>query len=209
MGAGNFYNSQASKIFAVSGSYEDEDGEMQQDELIWGDTRDNVMFELLAIDKDKSIDWEFVANNTLKLHDELRSYPATSIGEFYTGVHYAGTDFTITIIPKTIYGYHEGFNLDFDICVSNDQGDGEIWNDGIECGVDEDSMEYMFEEYEYQEPYMKGVLAMHGGRLIEELNNTISDGIERVEKIFEDFSDPLVLVCQASNGEAIYKRAEG
>ena len=206
MGTSNFYNKQASRIFAVTGSYEDEDGEMQEDEFIWEDTRSNVMYELLAIDKDKEIDWEFVRGDDVPV-EELRSYGATSIGQFYTGVHYAGTDFTITIIPKTVGAYYEGFNLDFDIRVDNDQGYGEIINDGVECGVSEDDMEYMFEEYEYQEPYMKGVLAMHKDRLIEKINDVISDGVERVEKAFSDFSDPRVLVCQASNGEAFYERA--
>ena len=207
MGTANFHSSQASRIFAVTGSYEDEDGEMREDEFIWEDTRSNVMYELLAIDKDKEVDWEFVAGDDYKIYDELRSFPSTSIGQFYTGVHYAGTDFTITIVPKTVSAYYDGFCLDFDICLSNDNGIDELINDGLECGVGDDDMEYMFEEYEYQNPYMKGVLVMHGDRLIAKINAVIEDGIERIEKVFSDFSDPLMLICQASNGEAFYERA--
>lgn len=206
MGTSNFHNSQASRVFAVATSYEDEETkEMVQNEMIWDDTRDNVMYELLGIDKDKEIDWEFVRGNDVDI-EELRSFPATSIGQFYTGVHYGGMDYTITIIPKTVSGYYEGFNLDFDIRVDNDQGYGEIINDGIEEGVSKDDIEYMFEEYEHQEPYMKGILALHGSKLIEKMNAVIADGVQRLEKVFTNYSDPLVVVAQFSNGETIYER---
>ena len=139
MGTCNFNNSQASRIFAVG-----EDN--NEDEFIWDDTRDNVSWELLEIDKDKAIDWEFVTGDKLDI-EELRSFPATSIGQLYSDISYGGMDFSITIIPKTVSGYYAGFNLDFDIMVTNDQGYGEITNDGVEEGVSKEDMEYMFEEY--------------------------------------------------------------
>ena len=207
MGTNNFCNDQASRIFAVSTSYEDEETkEWVEDEFIWDDTRDNVMYELIAIDKDKEVDWEFVKGNDVKV-EENRSYGATSIGQLYTSVHYGGMDFSITLIPKSVGAYYSGFNLDFDIRIDSDQGIGELVNDGVECGVNREDMEYMFEEYEYQEPYMKGIIAMHGDKLISKINDVIADGVERLEKVFADFSDPLIKVGQFSNGEAVYERA--
>ena len=201
MGTSNFHSIQASKIFAITKEYANEFGDN-----VWSDTRSNIVYELLAIDKDKEIDWEFVEGDDYKLEDELRSFPATSIGQFYTGVHYGGMDFTITLIPKTVSGYYEGFNLDFEIRIDNDQGYGEIYNDGIEEGVDADDIEYMFEEYEYQEQYMKGIIAMHKDVLIDKLNYKIDEGVQRLEKVFTNNSEQYGVVAQFSNGETIYER---
>lgn len=194
MGTSNFHSRQVSQIFAVETSYFDEEiDDFVQDEWIWEDTRNNIIFDLDKIDKDKSItqtiDWQFVSNNDVKLEDELRSFPATSIGEMYTGVHYGGTDWTITLVPKTVSGYYSGFCLDFEICVSNDQGYGEIWNDGVEQGVSEDDMQYMFEEYEYQEPHMKGMLVIHGSGIIKAINIAILQGVNLLEDIFAGHSN--------------------
>ncbi len=206
MSTNNFCSDQSSKIFAVEESYEDENGEMIQDEFVWDDTRDNTVYELQSMDKNKEIDWQFTYGSDFKV-EENRSYGATSIGQMWSSVSYGGMDFVITIIPKTVGAYYSGFNLDFDIKIKNEQGYGEIINDGIEEGVDRDDMEYMFEEYEYRETYMKGIIAMHGDMLIKLVNEKIADGVERLEKIFEMFSSPLVKMGQFSNGEAVYERA--
>ena len=190
MGTSNFHNGQASRIFAID----------TDDEFAWNDTRDNVMYELLEIDKNKSIDWEFVRGDDVPLDDELRSFPATSIGQMYSSVHYGGMDYTITLIPKTVGGYYSGFNLDFEIRIDNDQGYGELINDGIEYGVSKDDMEYMFEEYEYQEPLL------HGDTVIEKLNDKILDGVTRLEKVFAMYSDQLNVVARFSNGEVMYEK---
>ena len=54
MGTSNFHSRQASKIFAITEEYANEFGDN-----VWSDTRSNIVYELLAIDKDKGIDWEF------------------------------------------------------------------------------------------------------------------------------------------------------
>ncbi len=205
MGTNNFHNTRASKIYAVSERYEDEDGEMVNDEFVWENTRDNVHYALMAIDKDKTNYWQYVGDKDINLGETLRSFDATSIGEFYSDMSYAGVYFRVVLIPKTVAGYYEGFNLDFEISVLDDYGETDT--DELECGVTKEEMNDVFSEYIYRDPYMAGMLSIHGDRLIEKLNDLISDGVKRLEEVFENFSDSLVKVAQFSNGEAIYEKA--
>jgi len=181
MGTSNFNNDNARKIYSIT----------TEDEFIWQDTRDNIASELEAIFGDN-----WYQSDTITI-EELRSYPATSIGAIEQYVTIGNHTFTIEIISKIVSGYYEGFSLDYDIKISSDF-----------CSyTTNETVEEAINDFIY-ELEIEGEVDEAKKRWTHQLNLELEDIIEKVEKVYQDNSDPLVAVATFSNGETIYQKAE-
>lgn len=187
MGTGNFCQYDAKKIYAI----DDRD-----DEFIWSDTRMNVSCELETKAKELRRYWS--ENDSLRI-ERLRSHDATSIGEYGDYFTYYGVEWHIGLIVKTVSGYYEGFSLDYDITITSDISNTEYTNE------DDWVMDIITFDSDCL-PY-KGLFLANTDktkRKIKEMIDTLQD---EVETIFEEYSTPLIMVAQFSNGEAVYKTA--
>jgi hypothetical protein len=174
----------------------------QPDDFDWEYVRSNIINDLKAIDKDKSNDWEFSEENDIKLNEELRSYPATSIGWFYQYIEHGGLKLTLTLIPKTVSGYADGFCLDFELQLEDEyNSEPYTYNE-----ADEGFLEAFLNECIYQEPDKKGLFKIHSKRFFQKVQDAYLDGQNILEKIFSKYTDQYNYLGSFSNGEAIYER---
>lgn len=191
MGTSNFYRKNTSKVWSVETSYYDEElNEEIEDECIWQDTRDNVSSSLEKISKEKRR--SYYEDDSLKVND-LRSFPATSIGEYSDYIKFCSTEFKVELIPHTTSGYYEGFNLDFDINFSavGIYGDYDNLQDFMA-----DVKEFLLEDNK--------ALRMNMNNLQKRLETLLSEMIDEVESVFEMSSTPLEEFAKFDNGETIY-----
>lgn len=122
--------------------------------------------------------------------DELRSFPSTVIGSLEERYDYK--DFSIGVRISSIIrsGYYSGCNLDWSI---------ECTLDGYEIEPDdvEDELSY---QYDYSES-----LSKYYSELISRRFENMKDGlVEKLEKIYGDYSTKLGITARFSNGETIY-----
>ena len=144
MGTSNFHSNRTSCIYAVDAD----------DEFIYSDTIDNIRYSLQAIDKDKSNDWSFIYDKEIRLNEDLRSFPASSIGWLQTHFSYAGVNIEIMFIPKGVSGYYSGFNLDFELQFCDDySSEHYVYDIGDEQGM----IETILNEHLYQNPQSAGM----------------------------------------------------
>ena len=191
MGTSNFYRKNTSKVWSIETSYFDEElKEQTQDEFIWEDTRSNVSSSLEVIAKQKRR--SYYEDDSLKVND-LRSFPATSIGEYSDYIKFCSTEFKVELIPHTTSGYYEGFNLDFDINFSavGIYGDYDNLQDFMA-----DVKEFLLEDNK--------ALRMNMNNLQKRLETLLSEMIDEVESVFEMSSTPLEEFAKFDNGETIY-----
>lgn len=194
MGTSNFHSNRTSCVFAVGG----------EDEWIWQDTRDNIVASLEVLSDDKKNTWEFSERNDITLHEELRSFPATSIGWFYSDFSYAGVNIVINFIPKTVSGYYEGFNLDFELQIEDDYSTELYTVDNI----DEGFMTDIINEHLYQKPEAAGMIKIHGKNLLQKVKDKVDEGQKLLEDVFNMYSDGYKVAARFSNGETIYEKCE-
>jgi hypothetical protein len=117
MSANNFHF--INGLWAVEDVEDDFDGSMAQD------TIDNVTSELEQLP-------EFIDVSWLKKDDfELRSYPSTVIACFEVGGWVKELDKAFYIQVITRNGYYSGFNFDYNIIETDDNGYPEYYNDEI------------------------------------------------------------------------------
>ena len=180
MATSNFKSS-ADHIYAV----------MNDDEFVYEETRDNLQYEFDRTDRDKSNVFAFV-----KTHEYEAIGEGILIGQLYASFDYLGFEFTMVFNIIMRSGYYSGFNLDYEFSCGYD-GDN---CDTIEEMVDD------FEDYAIED--MKGLYAIHGKRLRVKLE-AFHDEIEaEVIRVFEMYSDTLIVVARFSNGETFYKKVE-
>ncbi|CAA6807967.1 MAG: Unknown protein [uncultured Sulfurovum sp.] len=183
MGTSNFHNTNASKVYAV----------ITEDEFIWEDTRENISSELLAM---KGV--SFYASDDIPLRDALRSFPATSIGTLDGYINYCGFDVNIEVVAKTVSGYYEGFNLDFELKLSV-EGDG-YYDENLE---NED--EVVEGILNYGDARQQALMKRWSKNFLELINKEIDRLTTNLESVYSNYSDCLVRAGGFSNGESIYK----
>lgn len=184
MGTSNFYNRNASKIFAISGTFENEEGETEIDEFIYDDTKGNIQSELkdfTSCDK-----WE---------SNGLRSYDGTIFAEKTEWKTFAGAEFGVKIQCIARSGYYDGANFDWEVTFEDAGG-----NDFDE--VDESDIKDILEYYA-DSPKVKGIVAPHVAKWLEK---TKTELVEKVEKVYEMYTDKLVVTARFSNGETMYAK---
>ena len=194
MGTSNFNSNHTSCTYVVT----------LDDDFVWEDIRSNISYELDAIDKSRiyhnGFMWEWSSNDNIRLHEELRSYPATSIGWFYTTFDYYGIDFEISFIPKTVSGYYSDMNLDFEIQITADNYnyvEAESFTDAFTEDV------FKWNEFKYP-----GLTKARFKDIIIKIESAIETGSELLENVFKQFSDGYQIAAQFSNGETIYTKCK-
>ena len=190
MGTNNFYNQNASKIYAVENAHWDEElEETIYDDSAWDEVRECVGYDLEVVASQKNRIWNY--DDDVDLGGTLMSYPSKSIGEYTTKFTYCNEIFEVSLIPLTTEGYYSGFNLDYDIRYYS-----------TNAGYADDMEEFMFWVC-----HKDKLLNMHQTRLHKKIEAIIDEMAEEVETIFARHSIPLYKVATFSSGEAVYKEA--
>ena len=184
MGASNFYNKNASRIFSIAGTFENEEGETEVDEFIYDDTKDNIFHELE----------NFV--RTDKSEDGLSSYPGTIFAQKSEWKTFGGAEFGVSIKCIVRSAYYDGANFDWEVEFTDAGGN-------VFDTVDESDIKDVLEYYA-DSPRVKGILAPHVAKWLEKTKTAL---IEEVEKVYAMYTDQLVVVARFSNGETMYQKA--
>jgi len=185
MGTSNFHNENATRIYADECDYEG----------AYEDLVENVKYSLLAKDKDRKI--EFTFDDDIILGTELRSFPARSIGTVYETFDFLNIDLEVQIIALARSGYYEGVNLDYEI---NIQANGTDYEDVT--GLISDIQDYP-DDFDTT----PGLIAIHAGNLQNKIEKSLETLITETEETFAEFTMPLVVTAQFSNGETFYEAA--
>ena len=190
MGTANFYNKEASKVFAV-----DIKEDYDYDDLI-----ENLQHELL----EKGYTTLEKENTT-----ELRSFPSVAIAEKDSSesdcIVFAEDDvydieLSVNIKAIVTSGYYQGCNLDWRVYVTANDGDVDFSFDSIFNEIKED-MEY--NSYLPNEKQIKQVK-----EFINSFIEKYKKEITILEDVYSNNSIKLGVVGRFSNGETIYKELE-
>ena len=156
------------------------------DEFTWDDTRANVSSEL-------EMDRFWITDNALDIPSELRSFPATSIGQFAEMVQVLGFDIDVVVIAVTRSGYYEGFNLDYEVEINFESGEYEtgeqVWDD----------------MWDYN-PSLRGLLTIHKKYVIDSIDNMVKAFSDRLEEVYGMYSDQCVTVGRFSDGTSLIEK---
>tara|TARA_R110000796_G_scaffold159388_3_gene276186 strand:- start:11437 stop:11967 length:531 start_codon:yes stop_codon:yes gene_type:complete len=176
MATSNFYNKNASRIFAT-----ETEGEFDYEDLV-----SNINYELRDLENSfssgKAGDW--IDNNSKVLDFSLnKSFDYKD-----------GTSLECVIHPIIRSGYYSGVNLDWDF---------EFYIDGSEVEDDDCIKDYLI-HFEGYAPSHASTVSGSRFRRLEKLRDILT---EQLEKIFTDFTTPLVVTARFSNGETLYATA--
>ena len=129
----------------------------------------------------------------------LRSFPATTVGQFTAVNSYLGVDLFVTIDMSLVAGYYEHACWDWDteVCMSRD-----------ELGDLTDKVEEKFEDWFCDSVYDSnlGMAKIQAKNALAWVKRTRAELIEYAEDIFSKLSAQEVqVVATFSNGEQIYQ----
>jgi len=97
----------------------------------------NVGLERMA--KSKKRDWY---EDDDVSHYSNRNYPSRSVGVYRDSFCIFGTTWKVRLVVKIICGYYEGFTVDYDIEISNQQNSSE-WFERNNDDIDDDLKRYV------------------------------------------------------------------
>lgn len=196
MATSNFYNRNASKVFAVLMNYEQpvldendqETDEMETvvpDEWEYDDFIDNL--------QDALIEKEYCDRNH---SDNERNYSGRVIAERYTDQSFHGMTVEVNIKAIIRSAYYEGANLDWEI-------------DYIYDGYTFDELPDEAELKEHLEYYgaNAGMATIQSRNAHIWMQRQAEALIAELEKVFEEHSQPLNVVARFSNGETMYAKS--
>ena len=200
MGASNFYNKNASNIFAVLLNYEqpltdDEGNELEETETVspesweYDDFKSNFTYEMK----------ERFGNDFVKggADDHDRNYHGTALGRVMIDKDYMGVTLEIELTAMLRSAYYEGANLDWELTFYVD-------------GYEHDDLVGALEEWEYQasKDFNLGLVRANKNKVERWLSQTKDSMVERLETLFKEHSEhSLRVVGRFSNGETIYETA--
>lgn len=119
MGTNNFHSKNTSCIYAIEPEEDTEDLIINLEDS----------FNQIDENRKKYNIWNFSPSRDEQLSEELKSYPATSIGNLYSSLEVeideedSDQEIDIEFIPKIVSGYYAGSCLDFEgkICLNGDE----------------------------------------------------------------------------------------
>jgi hypothetical protein len=197
MGTSNFFNKNASRIFAIGMSYEqpiiDEDGN-ETDEM---ETQSIDSYEWEDIKREiKAAIAELPDFNGLGSDYNDRNYYGTNVGELWKYRTYLNFEVGVELQAYVRSGYYEGANLDWEVAYIFE---GEKYND-----VD-DLIEYFIDRAD--DFAKKGLAVMHSKNVRKYLDTTERYLVDQIEKVFAEQSGvQLEVTARFSNGETIYSK---
>ena len=206
MGTSNFHYKNASRVYAVLMSYEDEildengepTGETETrypEEYEVDELKDFIKNEIEDLENGRYYNW-------VKDSNELRSFPSSYLGSLRTYKPYGDIDIEVYIHAFLRSGYYEGACLDWTLQVDIN-GDGEY--------IDEDDIQYAANDIrEYASTNMSNGLRTIMAYKAEKWIRSEADRLSGImENIFSRNSDvELAKVATFSNGETIYRKIE-
>tara|TARA_R100000697_G_C5450431_1_gene197402 strand:+ start:213 stop:749 length:537 start_codon:yes stop_codon:yes gene_type:complete len=178
MATGNFYNENASRIFASA----------CEDEFDYEDLIDNVEYAIKELGK---LSWS--SGKAGKYIDNSSKILEYSLSDSFA---YAdGTSIECVIHPVVRSGYYSGVNLDW-IC--------EYYIDGHEVESDDCIKEHLtwYEGYTELKALKTSVTRF---KRLDKIKEKLTD---KLEKIYRDYTTPLVVTARFSNGETMYAEAK-
>lgn len=177
MGASNFYNENASRVFSIdfekSWEYED------QISLI-----EDILSEKGYYEGGSDA-------------NELHSYPSRVLGQKSVFKEYAGLEFGVKIVAVARSGYYAGANFDWSI---------EVLVDGCEYDFDDISPE-TFKDAFIDAGTHEGIAAFTSHFAHAWCRRQSEILVYEIEKVYEKNTEALVIVARFSNGETIYQKA--
>ena len=184
MATGNFFNNNASVIYAIF--QEDE-----YDDFIYDDVKDSVSNDLNAFVKNSEVCLGYSNNyhrdasmiEVIELTDEIAGVPLTV---------------SIEILMRS--GYYEGANLDYEINYNIDS---------IEFDDPEDAFQAYIDVATWSFDMSKGLATIQAKNAVKRLENISNELIEKVEKILKDNCTHVLQVSAIfSNGETWYSEVK-
>lgn len=172
MATSNFYNENASRIFA---------SEVQED-YKYDDLKSNIEYEL------KSLEESFSSSQT-NIDYEILDYSLRK--SFY---YKDGTSIEAIIRPIIRSGYYSGVNLDWIY---------ELKFDSSEIETEDDIKDDLI----YYSDYKEGKARKVSIARFKKLNKYKDYLVEKLEKIYSDYTTPLKVSARFSNGETLYEKA--
>lgn len=195
MATSNFYNKNASNVYAVLMDYEDvvfdENG---------NETEETQMVQCESWDYEDIVDYVNELMNesqTFKVSDRVefsnnRNFEGTAIKSFVSYKTFGDVEVEILLTAVIRSGYYEGANLDWEL------------NYYVGSGYD-DRVDFMYDfEYAYDNQGMAKIQCRNAENWATKEGERM---VEALEDIFTQISNPLQVVARFSNGETIYAKA--
>ena len=190
MGTCNFSQEESDRIYAID----------IEDEFIYDDIRESVGIEIEnSLNKNKQLRGSFKADDDYfdTGYPVSRNFPSRLIGVIDFNEYWASFDCEVDIRINVIItsGYYSGANLDYVT---------EITLNGTDISFDLDTELLDPVEFGYFDTKVSD-------RQIEWVQNWINSNrgraISKVQKVFADYSTPLITAARFSNGAALYEIA--
>ena len=204
MSTGNFYNKNASKIYAGLMNYEDDEAGENGDETVTRSCdEDDVQMLSDYIDElceelKKNKKYNYYPDG--KSWDNNRNFEGRIMGEVSVSKDFGdiGVDVSLQMIMRS--GYYEGGNLDWELTILV-AGSGEYDEEGL-------TDKAIAEDFEYNSRMPKGMQVIQARNAIKWVMGAKDLLIRDVEEIFTKVSMPLVVTARFSNGETMYAKAD-
>jgi len=197
MGTSNFYNKNASKVFAVLMNYEtpilDDDGnETEETETVSPeDFECDDLIEDVQNHLKESKFYSWIPSKPV--WDNDRNYSGRKIGSLSVGKQYGGVSIDIGIEAILRSAYYEGANLDWELIITID-------------GADTDFEDFL-QDFSYASEMSVGLCTIVSRKALKWAEKMQNELIKEIEKIYTEISMPLQVMARFSNGETMYTKA--
>ena len=182
MGTSNFHTANAQATYVID--YGD-------DEYIWQEATEHLGQWIHELDP------TFELSESIESKEELRSFPASSVGYWSYELTYLNILFEVHVNLFLRSGYYEAANLDYEV---------QWFMEGCDYYNDVDSIlsELNYDPTTYG--VNQGLWAIHKSTLEDKLNTLQDESITYIESLLEHVSTPYEVATQFSNGETIYTK---
>ena len=182
MGTSNFHTANAQATYVID--YAD-------DEYIWQEATEHLGQWIHELDP------TFELSESIESKEELRSFPASSVGYWSYELTYLNILFEVHVNLFLRSGYYEAANLDYEV---------QWFMEGCDYYNDVDSIlsELDFSPTTYD--INQGLWTIHKSNLESNLVQLESNAVSQVEAILAQVSTPYGVAAQFSNGETIYTK---
>ena len=178
MGTGNFYNKNASKIFAFH----------TEEEFDYIDNVSNIQESLQEKGFDDEDEYE----------DGLRSFPGKYISSKAVSRDFYGVEIIVTIKAVCRSGYYSGCNVDWEL---------EYQCEGIKTD-EELTADDIAEEMERYYDIKRGMAVIQSRNAVKYMDKASQKLVDELETVLTEATEPLIVVARFSNGETIYEKAD-
>lgn len=187
-GTGNFYNKNASKIFAIGEGDDDDTAEMNYE-----NGKSNVEFALEEAG--------YTIDGKSRESDENRNFPGIVIARKTENKSFGEIDASVTLLSILRTGYYQGANFDwsFEIEIGNSEYTDEIPDSDV---VQQDVMYYLDAEE------VNDKVEKKSEEILSWVEKTKDKMVADIENLYKERTMPLKVIARFSSGETHYGHAE-